>query len=309
MPVEFSVAPEQKGQRLDRLLAVLPGLNLSRSQAKRLIENKFITVNGRPVEPSYKTKAADLIKVIISPAIEPTAKPEMIPLEIVYEDDDIIVVNKPKGMVTHPAPGNYSGTLVNALLYQTKLSSIGAPLRPGIVHRLDKDTSGLIVAAKTDAAYKSLAKQIKDRTVEKTYLALVHGLMKNNEGQIEAKIGRHPVNRKKMAVLESQKEKSKSKKSRDALTYYKVLKRFKNYSLVEVKIKTGRTHQIRVHLAHLGHPVVGDSTYGKKKNEFGVTGQLLHAQKIKLLHPITGKAVGFEAAIPKAFKDIIRVFA
>ena len=200
---EFLISAEQKGRRLDQFLSVVADLNLSRSQIKKLIEDGLISVNDQPTEPSYKIKSDDHIKVIIPPPKELTVRPESIPLDILFEDDDIIVVNKPSGMVTHPAPGNFSGTLVNALLHHCHLSNLGAPLRPGIVHRLDKDTSGVIVAAKTDAAYASLVKQIKARTVEKTYVALVHGVIKNNAGIIEARIGRHPVHRKKMAVIES----------------------------------------------------------------------------------------------------------
>lgn len=304
--LEFVVAPEQKGQRLDQFLVQVEGAELSRSQIKKLIDEGHVTVNDESVEPSYKIKTDDLIRVEIPPPKELTIHPENIPLEIVYEDNDIIVVNKPRGMVTHPAPGNYSGTLVNALLYHCQLSHLGAPLRPGIVHRLDKDTSGLIVAAKTDAAYHSLVKQLKDRTVEKTYVALVHGAVKNNEGIIEARIGRHPVNRKKMAVLESQNSKGESQKGKEAFTSYKAIKRFKSYTLVEVKIKTGRTHQIRVHLTHIGHPLVGDPTYGGQKDEFQVAGQLLHAKKLEFIHPRTGETMKFEAELPEELSTILR---
>jgi len=274
-------------------------MNLSRSQVQKLIENKFVTVNNQPAKPSYKIKFDDRVKVIVPPPKTLTVEAENIPLDIVYEDEDIIVVNKPKGMVVHPAPGNYSGTLVNALLHHTRLADLGTPLRPGIVHRLDKDTSGLLVAAKNDEAYKSLVRQFKNREVKKTYLALVHGVINNNEGLIEARMGRHPVHREKMAVIENP-------KSREAITYYKVLKRFKNYTLVEVKIKTGRTHQIRVHMNYIGHPVVGDKTYGKRKEEFPVSGQLLHAGKLGFNHPRTGKYMEFETGVPEEFVKIWR---
>lgn len=264
-----------------------------------MIEDDYVTVNHQLSEPSYLIKLDDRVKVFIPPPPEPTIRPENIPLEIVYEDDDIIVVNKPAGMVTHPAPGNYSGTLVNALLAHTShLASHGAPLRPGIVHRLDKDTSGLMVVAKSDQAYLSLIKQLKERTVEKTYVALVHGVMKNDRGVIAERIGRHPVQRKKMAVIKT------VNRSREAVSEYKVIKRLKGYTLVEVKIKTGRTHQIRVHLSYLGHPLVGDPTYGKKKNEFGITGQALHAQKLSFIHPRTGEKVEFESELPAVFQKI-----
>ncbi len=301
---EIIVSAQEKGRRLDQFLSALSEITLSRSRVKKLIEDNCVTVNKEPAKPSYKIKLDDRIKLFIPPVKETAVRPEKIPLNIVYEDGDVIVVNKAKGMVVHPAPGNYSGTLVGALLYHCKhLAALGAPLRPGIVHRLDKDTSGLMVVAKTDKAYASLAKQIKNRTVEKTYVALVHGVIKNNGGAIEARIGRHPVHRKKMAVIE------KEGKSREALTYYKVLERYKNYSLVEVKIKTGRTHQIRVHLNYIGHPVVGDPTYGKRKDEFGVRGQLLHAQKLSFVHPGTGKRVEFEAEPPEEMREIVQKMA
>lgn len=301
---EYIITPEQKGRRLDQFLPSIRELNLSRSQAKKLIEDGFVTVNKQLSEPSYKIKLDDRIKISIPPPKEISARAENLPLNIVYEDKDLIVVNKRKGMVVHPAPGNYSGTLVNALLFHCgHLASLGAPLRPGIVHRLDKDTSGLMVVAKNDAAYLSLARQIKDRTVEKTYLALVHGRISNNAGMIEARIGRHPIHRKKMAVIE------KTGRSREALTYYKVLERFKNYTLVEVKIKTGRTHQIRVHMNYIGHAVVGDPTYGKRREDFPVSGQLLHASKLGFIHPGSGKFVEFEAEPPAEMQEILQKIA
>jgi 23S rRNA pseudouridine1911/1915/1917 synthase len=304
---EIIVAPEQKGQRLDQFLSAQKELELSRSQIQKLIEEERIRVNQQTTRASYKIKPDDRIKVIIPPPKELSVKPEALPLAIVYEDDDLIVVNKPKGMVVHPAPGNYSGTLVNALLAHTaRLASLGAPLRPGIVHRLDKDTSGLLVVAKTDRAYHSLVKQLKDRSVEKTYLALVHGAIKNDRGVIEARMGRHPVHRKKMAVIESSKCEVLSSKSREAITIYKVIERFKNYSLLEVKIKTGRTHQIRVHMSYIGHPVVGDQTYGKKKEEYPVNGQLLHAKQLAFIHPRTGEYIEFDSEMPDEMKEWIK---
>jgi 23S rRNA pseudouridine1911/1915/1917 synthase len=299
------VTGEQKGQRLDQFIPTLADLTLSRSHVKKLIEDGLVSVNDRAAEPSYKIKAEDRIEIIIPPPREPTLKPENIPLDIIYEDADIIVVNKPKGMVVHPAPGNYSGTLVNALLYHCDhLAALGAPLRPGIVHRLDKDTSGLLVAAKTDAAYLSLVKQFKDRTVDKTYVTLVHGTIKNDDGVIEARLGRHPVERKKMAVLEGKGSRGQGPGAREAYTAYKVLKRYKNYTLLEVKIKTGRTHQIRVHMSHIGHPVVGDQTYGKRANDFGVSGQLLQAKKLAFDHPSSGKRMEFAAPLAAVLQKI-----
>ena len=300
---EYIVSLEQKGQRLDHFLSLIAELNLSRSQIKKLIEDRHITVNREFPKPSYKIKLDDRIRVVIPPAKELEVKPENIPLDIVYEDEDLIVINKPKGMVVHPAPGNYGGTLVNALLYHAKhLASLGAPLRPGIVHRLDKDTSGLMVVAKTDKAYASLAKQIKNRTVEKTYVALVHGVVKNDGGTIEARMGRHPVHRKKMAVVAGP-------RSREAHTYYKVLERFNKYTLVEIKIKTGRTHQIRVHMSYIGHPIAGDPTYGRKEEELSVSGQLLHAKKLGFIHPKTEKYIEFETGVPEEIRAAIQKIA
>ncbi|MDD4178441.1 MAG: RluA family pseudouridine synthase [Candidatus Margulisbacteria bacterium] len=307
---EFFVRPEQKGTRLDLFLSLITELDVSRSHVKKLIEDGQVTVNGQAAEPSYKIKNDDRVKIVIPPPPENATLPENIPLNIIFEDNDVIVINKPKGLVVHPAPGNRSGTLVNALLaHCDHLATVGAPLRPGIVHRLDKDTSGVLVVAKTDQAYRSLIKQIKDRTVEKTYLALVHGTLKNNSGIIDARIGRHPVQRMKMAVIERTGGKSQGSRGRDALTTYKVIKRAAKYSLLEVKIKTGRTHQIRVHLSHLGHPVVGDQTYGKKRDEFNAAGQLLHAYKLSFNHPTTGERVEFKAEMPDEMKRIVQMTA
>jgi len=261
-----------------------------------LIEDGLVTVNNAPAEPSYKLKLADRVSGAVPPALEPTVKPENIPLDVVFEDADIIVVNKPQGMVTHPAPGHYHGTLVNALLAHTPhLAAYGAPLRPGIVHRLDKDTSGLLVVAKSDRAYLDLIKQFKERTVAKTYAALVHGIMKNDAGTIAENIGRHPVHRKKMAVIKGE------SRSRSAVSEYRVLERHADTTLVEVRIKTGRTHQIRVHLSYIGHPLVGDPTYGKRENGLGIKGQMLHARKLSFHHPVSGEKLTFESSLPAAF--------
>ena len=293
---ELTASAEQVGRRLDHVVADNPTPPLSRSRVKGLIDTENIFVNGKAVAPSYKLKLGDQIKVTLPPPVASTIDAENIPLEIVFEDDQIIVVNKPKGMVTHPAPGHYTGTLVNALLaHCDHLATTGAPLRPGIVHRLDKDTSGLIVVAKTDQAYYSLIKQFKARTVKKTYTALVHGIMKKDAGVIEAPIGRHPVNRQKMAVLEGA-------GGKEAITHWRVLKWFKKHTLVEIDLETGRTHQIRVHLTHLGYPLVGDPTYGGTKNTLGVTGQMLHAGKLKFVHPISGEKLEFTAPLPAEFK-------
>lgn len=297
---EYIISESEKGQRLDQFLSLQKELSLSRSRIKKLIEDEKILLNNQSAKPSHRLKLDDRIKVVVPPPKKLEVRPEPIPLDVVYEDEDLIVVNKPKGMVVHPAPGNYSGTLVNALLYHCgALANLGAPLRPGIVHRLDKDTSGLMVVAKNDFSYQSLARQIKNRTVEKTYVALVHGVMENDQGVIEAGLGRHPVQRKKMSVL--------SKRTKEALTYYKVLEHFKNYTLVEVKIKTGRTHQIRVHLSYIGYPIVGDPTYGKKGD--AIKGQLLHAKKLAFVHPRTGQRVEFESELPEEMKAMLANFS
>ncbi|MCX5725737.1 MAG: RluA family pseudouridine synthase [Candidatus Saganbacteria bacterium] len=298
--MDFFITKGHSKKRIDHYLSSL-GIGLSRSKAKILIEEEKIFVNDRPTKPSYNIKADDKITVNIPEPRKLEVLPEDIPLSIVYEDDDIIVVNKKKGMVTHPAPGNYTGTLINALLYHCKkLSSIGGAVRPGLVHRLDKDTSGLLVIAKNDASHQSLSKQIHDRTASRKYVALLHGRIENDEGIVEAKIGRHPVHRKKMSVILSEKLKSKA-----AVSHYRVLKRFKKYTLAEVVLKTGRTHQIRVHMAHIGHPIVGDQTYGRRSNEFGATSQLLHAKTLGFVHPRSKKYMEFNSDLPDEMQKVI----
>ena len=272
--------------------------NLSRTNIQRLIEEENILVNGQKKKISYKVQNGDVIQINIPDAKETSIKAENIPVEVVYEDKDIIVVNKPKGMVVHPANGNPDGTLVNAIMAMCKgsLSGIGGEIRPGIVHRLDKDTSGLLIVAKNDLAHINMSNQIKDRQVKKIYIALVKGNINENEATINMPIGRSTKDRKKMAVRKDGKE---------AVTHFKVLKRYKNYTLLEVKIDTGRTHQIRVHMAEIGHPVVGDMVYSKGKNEFGVEGQMLHAKSLDFKHPITGKEMHLESKLPKNFEKLI----
>ncbi|EGD52416.1 pseudouridine synthase, RluA family [Thermoanaerobacter ethanolicus JW 200] len=288
---------EDEGKRIDVFLAA--ELDYTRSYIKKLIVDGLVFVNGKTVKPSYKVKENDEVVVNIPEAEKIDVLPENIPLDILYEDDDIIVINKPQGMVVHPAPGNYSGTLVNALLYHCKnLSGINGILRPGIVHRLDKDTSGVMVVAKNDKAHISLSNQIKERSVFKKYVAIVEGVIKHEEGKIEALIGRHPVDRKKMAVIED---------GRYALTLYKVLERFKENTLIEAVIKTGRTHQIRVHMAYIGHPVVGDPVYGFKKQKFKLEGQALHSRVLGFMHPTKGVYMEFEAPLPEYFVRLIEI--
>jgi len=307
--VEFLIRQKSDKQRVDVFLS-RQDIKLSRSYIQKLIEEGKILVNDRETKPSYQLNLEDKITLNIPPPRKLEVTPENIPLDIVYEDADLLVVNKPRGMVTHPAVGNYSGTLVNALLYHCQdLSGIGGVMRPGIVHRLDKDTSGLLLVAKTDLAHQSLSRQFKDRTVKKIYVALVQGEIKAENGYIQAKIGRHPVNRKKFAVI-----KKPELKSREALTFFKVLKRFsakggsasggKGYTLVELQLKTGRTHQIRVHMSHIGHPLVGDKTYGGKTELTKST--MLHAQTIGFIHPRTGKYMEFSRPMPADMQEVIQ---
>lgn len=293
----FVVDHKEAGIRLDVWLTRhLPGV--SRTRIQTLIEQGLILVEGKTAKANYKVRPGDTVTGEIPPPRRLEAKPEPLPLDIVYEDKDIIVVNKPQGMVVHPAPGNERGTLVNALLYHCgDLSGINGILRPGIVHRLDKDTSGLLVAAKNDDAHRSLVVQIKARQVKRLYLALVHGEVKESSGRIEAPIGRHPVDRQRMAVT--------LKNSRPAVTYYRVLERFPGFTLLQVQLETGRTHQIRVHMAYLGHPVVGDPKYGPRKQAFGVPGQLLHAGQLGFFHPRTKDYLEFTAPPPEAFCRVL----
>ena len=294
---EYIVSQEEKGKRLDAYIPSVD-LDITRTSAQRLIEDGNILVNGKNAKVSYKIQENDKISVEIPKPKQIELKAQDIPIEIVYEDSDIIVVNKPKGMVVHPANGNPDGTLVNAIMAICKdsLSGIGGEIRPGIVHRIDKDTSGLLIVAKNDNAHVKMSEQIKNHEVKKTYIALVRGVFKKNEATIDMPIGRSTSDRKKMAV---------NKNGKNAITHIKVLKRFDKYTLLQVNIETGRTHQIRVHLSHIGYPIVGDYTYSNGKNEFDVVGQCLHAQKLEFKHPITQKDMCLEAELPQYFKDIL----
>lgn len=292
------VTDKDTGIRVD--IYVARALDISRSYAGNLIKNGKVSMRDRILKANYRVAAGDEIVIEKDEAEDLTVEAENIPLDIVYEDKDIIIVNKARGMVVHPAAGNPNGTLVNALLWHCggELSGINGVIRPGIVHRLDKDTSGLMVAAKTDTAHKSLAEQIKSHTARRTYVALVHGNIVEAKGRIDAPLGRHLKDRIKMAV--------NMKDGKDAITHFTVLERFGNYTLVQCRLETGRTHQIRVHMAYIGHPVVNDPLYGYKRDAFPIEGQALHSCALDLVHPITKQAMHFEAPWPDDFKAVVQ---
>ncbi|MEW6574412.1 MAG: RluA family pseudouridine synthase [Bacillota bacterium] len=290
------VEEEDASVRLDVYLA-REITEVSRSRLQRLISEGRVLVNERPVRASYRIRTGDEIRVHLPPAETPVIEPEPIPLVIVYEDKDLLVVNKPRGMVVHPGAGHYQGTLVNALLFHCRdLSGINGVLRPGIVHRLDKDTSGLLVVAKNDGAHLSLAAQLKERKVIREYVALVYGIVKEDMRTVSAPIGRHPRDRKKMAV---------NLKGREAVTHFTVAARFRKYTLLRLRLGTGRTHQIRVHLSHIGHPVVGDLTYGPARPHLGLEGQFLHAGVLGFTHPATGEVLRFVAPLPPELEAVL----
>lgn len=286
-----------QGLRLDLALKkVFP--EISRSRVQQLIDEGYILVNGRKAKASYQVRIGDEVSVTIPDPQPLEVVAEEIPLNIIYEDKDLAVINKPAGMTVHPAPGHSRGTLVNALLARCHdLSGIGGYLRPGIVHRLDKDTSGLMLVAKNDLAHLRLAKAIKQRKVKRIYMGLVHGVPSPRQGCIDAPIGRHPVRRKEMTVTPIN--------SRPAITNYKVIEEFSSYSLIEARLETGRTHQIRVHMAYIGHPIVGDPVYGRRKGNLGLRTQALHAARLVFSHPTTGEIMDFQAPLPTAFKEAL----
>ena len=294
---KYIVKSGEQGKRLDSYISS-QNEKITRTTAQRLIEQGNILVNGKKQKVAYKIAENDVITVEQEEPKQIELKAQKIPIEIIYEDEDIIVVNKPKGMVVHPANGNPDGTLVNAIMNICKdsLSGIGGEIRPGIVHRLDKDTSGLLIVAKNDMAHVKMSEQIKNHEVKKTYIALVRGVIKENEATIDMPIGRSRTDRKKMTV---------AKDGKNAVTHIKVLKRYDKYTLLEINIETGRTHQIRVHLSHIGYPIIGDYIYSNGKNEFGVEGQCLHAKSLEFKHPITKKEMKLEAPLPEYFQDII----
>ena len=300
-PILLKAAEESKNQRLDAFLASSLD-ELTRSQATRLIESGAVTVNGKAVSKGYKLTGGEDIAVTL-PAPEPVkAVAQDIPLDVVYEDADVIVVNKPSGMVVHPAPGHADGTLVNALLHHCagSLSGVGGALRPGIVHRIDRDTSGLIIAAKNDAAHRFLSAQLADHTLARTYECIVVGALREDSGTVDAPIARHPTDRKRMAVVQG---------GRPSVTHWEVIARYPGFTHVRCRLETGRTHQIRVHMAYLGHPILGDTVYGAKKEVAGLTGQCLHAVGLRFLHPRTHEAVELSCPLPEEFTGMLQKIA
>ncbi len=290
---------DKTGERADAALARLCP-ELSRSAAQKLLEEGLVTRNGKLVKKNEKLNEGDQLEFELPQAEEVDIQPEDIPLDIVYEDEDVLVINKPKGLVVHPAAGHWSGTLVNALMFHCKdrLSGINGQLRPGIVHRIDMDTSGLLIVAKNDFAHQSLAEQLQDHSLSRTYVCIVVGGMKEDSGTIDAPIGRHPTDRKKMAVTE--------KNSKNAVTHWEVLERFDRYTLLQCKLETGRTHQIRVHLSWRNHPILGDTVYGSKKPELGQCSQCLHAKELTFRHPRTGETVTVSCPLPDYFEDVLK---
>ncbi|MBR3447719.1 MAG: RluA family pseudouridine synthase [Oscillospiraceae bacterium] len=294
----FAASPEDTGKRLDAWLAAQPELALTRSAVQQLLEQGQITKNGKAAKKNDKLQAGDTVAVTVPEPQPLDVLPQDIPLEIVFEDDELLVVNKPKGMIVHPAPGHPDGTLVNALLYHCagRLSGINGVIRPGIVHRIDRDTSGLLIVAKTDRAHLGLAEQIAVHSFTREYEAVVCGRFKEESGTVHAPIGRDPRDRQKMCVIAAN--------SKDAVTHYTVLTQYEKHAHIRCKLETGRTHQIRVHMKHIGHPVYGDAVYGKA--EKGVEGQCLHAKKIGFIHPVTGAYLEFDSPLPDYFTEILR---
>lgn len=295
----FEVTTENEGERLDKLLVTLLD-GFTRSALQKIIDDGGVVSDGSVLGKNYKCRAGEKIEIIVPDAVPMEVTAENIPLDIVYEDSDLLVVNKPKGMVVHPANGNYSGTLVNALLYHCgdSLSGINGVIRPGIVHRIDKNTSGLLIVAKNDLAHIGLASQIKDHSFSRAYEAVVYGNMKEDSGTVNQPIGRNPKDRKKMAVT--------FKNSKNAVTHYEVIQHYGNFTHIRCQLETGRTHQIRVHLAYIGHPVAGDEVYGPKKVIKELNGQCLHAKQIGFVHPRTGDYLEFESELPEYFTGFLK---
>lgn len=297
----FQITEELEEERIDKVLSSLID-SLSRSYIQKLLKNGQVKVNGEAVKPNYRVKYEDEISVDLPSAVEPDIQPENIPLDILYEDEDVLVVNKPKGMVVHPAAGHYSRTLVNAVMYHCKgeLSGINGVMRPGIVHRIDKDTTGSVIICKNDMAHNCIAAQLKEHSVVRRYCAICCGIINTDEGTIHAAIGRHPTDRKRMAVNE--------KNGKDAITHYKVLQRFNGYTYIECQLETGRTHQIRVHMASIGHPLLGDETYAAgRKSPFHLEGQCLHAKILGFIHPRTQQYIETDAPLPPYFQHLLNI--
>lgn len=296
---QYETDASEAGQRLDRVLAGREP-EISRSYLQKLIRDGSVLVDGKPAKAGAKLSEGTRIELLLPEPAEPEILPEDLALDILYEDGDVILINKPKGMVVHPSAGHYTGTLVNGLLYHCRgeLSGINGVLRPGIVHRIDKDTTGVLIACKNDRAHNALAEQLKEHTITRRYRAIVCGNLKEEEGTVDAPIGRHPVERKKMAVVRSG--------GKRAVTHYRVLERFGAYTYIECRLETGRTHQIRVHMASIGHPLLGDEVYGRGKNPFHLEGQTLHAMVLGFVHPSTGEYMEFEAPLPEYFEELLR---
>lgn len=295
---QFIINQEENGMRIDVFLSKQMD-NVSRSYIQKLIKEKEISVNGMAVKANYKVSANDIVQLTIPDLSEPDILPENIPLDILYEDADILIVNKPKGMVVHPSPSHYTGTLVNALMYYCKddLSGINGVMRPGIVHRIDMDTTGSLLVCKNDFAHQKLAEDLKVHNIKRIYHAIVHGVIKEDEGTVEGPIGRHPIDRKKMSI--------NYKNGKPAVTHYRVLKRFSNYTYIECQLETGRTHQIRVHMASIHHALVGDTVYGAAKSPFHLQGQTLHAKILGIHHPRTNEYLEIDAPLPEYFTDLL----
>lgn len=295
----FQITEEMEDERIDKCISMLID-SLSRSYIQKLIKEDAVSVNGKPVKGSYRVKEEDEVSFFLPKAVEPDITAQPIPLDILYEDRDVIVVNKPKGMVVHPAAGHYCDTLVNALLYHcgAELSGINGVMRPGIVHRIDRDTTGSLIVCKNDRAHNCIAEQLKEHSITRRYRAICHGVLKEEEGTIDKPIGRHPTDRKKMAV---------SEKGKRAVTHYKVLQRFAKYTYIECELETGRTHQIRVHMASIGHPLLGDEVYSNVKSPYKLEGQTLHAQMLGFRHPTTGEYIEVNAPLPDYFKHLLEI--
>ena len=294
----FQVTEEYEEERIDKYMSILID-SLSRSFIQKMMKEEKVLVNGKPVKANYRLKTEDEICFELPEAVEPDIEPENIPLDILYEDADVLVVNKPKGMVVHPAAGHYSGTLVNALMYHCKgsLSGINGCLRPGIVHRIDMDTTGSLIVCKNDIAHASIAEQLKEHSIVRRYRAIVWGVIKEEEGCVDVPIGRHPSDRKKMAAG--------VRNGKEAVTHYRVLERFRSYTYIECRLETGRTHQIRVHMDSIGHPILGDPVYGNRKCPFQLQGQPLHAMTLGFIHPVTGEYVETTAPLPGYFQHLL----